>query len=98
MSYIDRPTMVRFHALPSLYFWNTLARYVFTPELLPLVLPLCSTLPLVLALWLMTTPEDRALLLHPHKFRTESMSLQLAETETEARLRAERERMGINLQ
>jgi hypothetical protein len=52
----------------------------------------------VLALWLMTTPEDRALLLHPHKFRTEEMSLQLAETEIEARLRAERERMGINLQ
>jgi hypothetical protein len=52
----------------------------------------------VLALWLMTTPEDRALLLYPHKFRTESMSLQLAETEIEARLRAERERMGINLQ
>ncbi len=71
--------------------------FLFTPELLALVLSLCSTLPLVLALWLMTTPEDRALLLRPHRFRTDAIALQPAATESEARLRAERERMGINL-
>jgi hypothetical protein len=73
--------------------------YINTPELVPLLFSLCSTLPLVFALWLMTTPEDRALLLHPDRFRTDAMELTLnsVESETQARLRTERIRMGINL-
>jgi hypothetical protein len=46
----------------------------------------------------MTTPEDRALLLHPDRFRTDAIALQPTATEGETRLRAQRERMGINLQ
>jgi hypothetical protein len=72
--------------------------YINTPEIVPLVLSLCIAPPTVFALWLMTTPEDRALLLHPDRFLTESIALQPIATEREARLRAERERMGINLQ
>ena len=72
--------------------------YLTTPEVLPLISSLCSTLPLVFALWLMTTPEDRALLLHPDRFSTDAIALQPTATEGEMRLRAERERMGINLQ
>jgi hypothetical protein len=73
--------------------------YINTPELLPPLFSFCSTLPLVFALWLMTTPEDRALLLHPERFRTDAMELTLnsVESETQARLRTERIRMGINL-
>ncbi len=78
--------------------WLITFWYLSTPELLPLVLSLCSTLPLVFALWLMTTPEDRALLLHPDRFRTDAIALQPTATEGEMRLRAERERMGINLE
>ena len=78
--------------------WLISSWYLSTPELLPLVLSLCSTLPLVFALWLMTTPEDRALLLRPDRFRTDAIALQPTATEGEMRLRAERERMGINLQ
>jgi hypothetical protein len=78
--------------------WLIAVWYVFTPELFALVISLTSTLPLVFALWLMTTPEDRELLLHPDRFRTESIALQPIATESKARLKAERERMGINLQ
>jgi hypothetical protein len=56
-----------------------------------------STLPLVFSLWLMTTPEDRALLLHPHRFRSEAISLQPVRTEREEKQYAERLRLGINL-
>ena len=101
------------HALFSAYFtvrnnganftcqsieWLISVWYVFTPELFALVLSLSSTLPLVFALWLMTTPEDRALLLHPGRFCTESIELQPVQTEREENLYAERLRLGINLQ
>jgi hypothetical protein len=59
---------------------------------------LSSTLPLVFSLWLMTTPEDRALLLHPGRFCTERIALQPVQTEREEKLYAERLRLGINLQ
>ena len=72
--------------------------YVFRPEGFPLLLSLSSTLPLVFSLWLMTTPEDRALLLHPGRFCTERISLQPVQTEREENLYAERLRLGINLQ
>jgi hypothetical protein len=78
--------------------WLITSWYLSTPELLPLVSSLCSTLPLVFALWLMTTPEDRALLLRPDRFRTDAIALQPTATEVETRLRAQRERMGINLE
>ena len=68
----------------------------FTPELFPLVAPLCSTLPLLLSLCLMTTAEDRAMLMHPNRFLTGQLSLD--RTELEVNLKAERIRMGIDLQ
>ncbi len=70
----------------------------FVPEVYPLVISLSSTLPLVFSLWLMTTPEDRMLLLHPDRFLTERITLQPVQTEREENLYAERFRMGINLQ
>ncbi len=72
--------------------------YRFTPEVLPLVASLSSMLPLLFSLWLMTTPEDRDLLMHPSRFLSEQFSVQPGETARDARLRAERIRMGINLQ
>ncbi len=73
--------------------------YVYTPELIALVVSLGSALPLLFSLWLMTTPEDRALLMRPDNFRTDAIGLQqTAEIGREARLRAERVRMGIDLQ
>ena len=70
---------------------------MFLPEGYPLLLSLSSTLPLVFSLWLMTTPEDRALLLHPHRFRSERISLQPVQTQREEKQYAERLRLGINL-
>ena len=77
--------------------WLIVLWYNFTPELYPLVVSLCTTLPLIFSLWLMTTPEDRALLMHPSRFRAEGINLNPFETPREAQLRAERIRMGINL-
>ncbi len=68
-----------------------------TPELFPLVVSMCSTLPLMFSLWLMLTKEDRALLLHPGRFRADAVALKPFESETEARLKAERVRMGVEL-
>jgi hypothetical protein len=70
----------------------------YTPELFPLVAPLFSTLPLLLSLCLMTTAEDRAMLLHPDRFLTGQLRLDPSETELEVKLKAERIRMGIDLQ
>jgi hypothetical protein len=70
---------------------------IFFPDGFPFLVSLSSTLPLVFSLWLMTTPEDRALLLHPHRFRSERMSLQPVQTEREEKQYAERLRLGINL-
>ena len=77
---------------------------MFFPLGLPLLVSLSSTLPLVFSLWLMTTPEDRALLLHPHRFRSEGISLQPVQTERdgsvserEGSLYGERLRLGIDL-
>ncbi len=69
----------------------------YTPELFPLVAPLCSALPLLLSLILMTTPEDRAMLMHPDRFLTDRISLSPIATERELSLKAERVRMGIDL-
>ena len=71
--------------------------FTFFPEGFPLLVSLSSTLPLVFSLWLMTTPEDRALLLHPHRFRSERISLLPVRTEREQSQYAERLRLGINL-
>ena len=71
--------------------------YGNSPELFPLVISMCSTLPLMLSLWLMTTKEDRALMLNPGRFRTDAILLQPVAGETTARLKTERVRMGIQL-
>jgi len=70
----------------------------FLPDDFPLLCSLCSTLPLVFSLWLMTTPQDRALLLHPHRFLTAEIDMHPVQTEREENLYAERLRLGINLQ
>jgi hypothetical protein len=69
----------------------------FTPYL-SLLVSLCSTLPLVFSLWLMTTAQDRAMLMFPSRYRTESLALQPTGTSRQANLKAERMRMGIDLQ
>jgi hypothetical protein len=69
----------------------------FTPYF-SLLVSLCSTLPLVFSLWLMTTAQDRAMLLCPSRFRTECLSLQPTGTSRQEILKAERMRMGIDLQ
>jgi hypothetical protein len=46
----------------------------------------------------MTTAQDRAMLMHPSRFRTESLSLQPTGTSRQEILKAERMRMGIDLQ
>jgi hypothetical protein len=71
--------------------------YLSSPELVALVISTCSTLPLMLSLWLMMTKEDRALMLNPGRFRTDAIALQPVEDEATARLNAERVRMGIVL-
>lgn len=63
----------------------------------PYILSLCSMPPPLFSLWLMTTPEDRALLLDPSRFLTHAVTLQRAETVDEATRRSHRVRMGINL-
>ncbi len=72
--------------------------YISVPEIVPLRVSLSLSIPLLFSLWLMTTPEDRALLLNPRKFLTDEIRLHPVETESDARLRSERIRMGINLQ
>ena len=69
----------------------------FTPYS-SLLVSLCSTLPLVFSLWLMTTTQDRAMLMHPSRYRTEAIALQPTGTSRQANLKAERMRMGIDLQ
>jgi hypothetical protein len=55
--------------------------------------------PLLFSLWLMTTPQDRALLLllNPSRFLTHAVALQRAETVDDATRRSHRVRVGINL-
>jgi hypothetical protein len=72
--------------------------YIFTPEIAPLVASLSSTLPLMFSLWLMTTPEDRDLLMNPSKFRSEEVVLHPTDTSRNRRLMAERIRLGIYIQ
>ena len=67
-----------------------------TPEVFPLVSSLGSVLPLLFSLWLMTTREDRALMLNPDRFRSDAVALRV-ENQTEARLKAERMRMGVDM-
>jgi hypothetical protein len=72
--------------------------YRTSPQLFLLVNSLCPTLPLLLSLWLMTTKEDRALLLNPGRFRADAVALHSSiDGEAEARLKEERVRMGIEL-
>jgi hypothetical protein len=71
--------------------WST-----FTPELIPLLTLSCHPLSLMFALWLMTTPEDRALLLHPGTYINQAAPEQPSGTETSSR--AQRIRLGIDLQ
>ncbi len=72
--------------------------YRTSPQLFLLVNSLCPTLPLLLSLWLMTTEEDRTLLLNPGRFRADAVALHSSvDGEAEARLKEERVRMGIEL-
>ena len=79
------------------YFMLIWYNRIFFPEGFPLLVSLSSTLPLVFSLWLITTPEDRELLLHPHRFRSDRIAPQPVQTEREEKQYAERLRLGINL-
>ncbi len=67
------------------------------PEVIPLVVSTCSTVPLVFSLWLMMTKEDRELMLHPHRYRTDAIAFMPIEDEAEVKLKAERLRMGVEM-
>ena len=72
-----------------------------TPEIFRLVPSLCSTLPQLFSLWLMTTKDDRALMLNPSRFRsgtaeTELRPMQDVQDETSVNLKRSRIRMGID--
>ena len=71
---------------------------IFTPEYFTLTSSLCTMLPLIFSLWMMTTPEDRELLMHPRRFLSERISLHPVESERERELKAHRIRMGIELE
>jgi hypothetical protein len=71
--------------------------YDSSPELFALVSSLCSTLPLTFSLWLMMTKDDRAIMLHPHRFLPDQIALHPVQSDESARLKAERLRMGIEL-
>ena len=68
-----------------------------TPEDFPLASSLGCVLPLLFSLWLMTTREDRALMLNPGRFRTDAVALRSDENRTESWLKAERMRMGVDM-
>jgi hypothetical protein len=68
-----------------------------TPEWFPLIVSTFATLPLMFSLLLMTTKEDRALMLNPGRFRADAIAHQPVRSEASARLNAERVRMGIEL-
>jgi hypothetical protein len=71
--------------------------YNMTPEIFRLVPSLCSTLPQLFSLWLMTTKDDRAMMLNPSRFRTAEIEVQPLQDETTANLKRSRIRMGIDL-
>ena len=71
--------------------------YQYTPHVSFLVFAMSSTLPLMFSLWLMMTKEDRALMLNPGRFRTDSCEQHAHEVDNSARLKAERVRMGLEL-
>jgi hypothetical protein len=71
--------------------------YNMTPEIFRLVPSLCSTLPQLFSLWLMTTKDDRAMMLNPSRFRTAEIELQPLQDETLVNLKRSRIRMGIDL-
>ena len=73
--------------------------YNMTPEIFRLVPSLCSTLPQLFSLWLMTTKDDRALMLNPSRFRsgTAETELQPMQDDTSVNLKRSRIRMGIDL-
>ena len=73
------------------------AYYTNMPEIPNLINPICSALMFMFSLWLMTTKEDRALMLNPGRFRTDSVDLQTVQTDTSLWLKTERVRMGIDL-
>jgi hypothetical protein len=78
--------------------WIISVWYNYNPELFPILEFLTTVLPLLTSLWLMTTPEDRAMLIRPRRFRASSISLNPVQSAREARQLAERIRLGIYLQ
>jgi hypothetical protein len=70
---------------------------VFTPELFPLTASLSMMLPLIFSLWMMTTPEDRELLIHPSRFLADQLALNPVDSSRDRDQKAHRIRMGINL-
>jgi hypothetical protein len=71
--------------------------YSSTPENFPVVISLTMMFPMVLSLWLMTTKEDRELLISPGTRTADSLELHSVESTSHSRLTKERVRMGIQL-
>ena len=62
--------------------------------------PYCIAMPHAAAdfsLWMMTTPADRELLMHPRRFLTEQISLHPVDSTRERDQKSHRIRMGIEL-
>jgi hypothetical protein len=70
--------------------------YTSTPEFFPLVASSSAILPLIFSLWFMMTPEDRQLLLHPHRFLSKNNTLPPLSLR-DADLRQHKERLGIHM-
>jgi hypothetical protein len=70
----------------------------FTPQFFSLSASLSTMLPLIFSLWMMTTPEDRELLMHPSRFLSEQVALHPVESSRERDQKAHRIRMGIELE
>jgi hypothetical protein len=70
----------------------------FTPEVFACNTSLCTILPLIFSLWMMTTPEDRELLTHPSRFLSQEISLHPVESSRERDQKSHRIRLGIELE
>jgi hypothetical protein len=71
--------------------------YINTPEIFPVVSSFAMTFPMVLSLWLMTTTQDRELLISPGTRTADSLEHHSVESVSHAKMTKERVRMGIHL-
>lgn len=68
---------------------------VFTPEFRPVLFSVTFALPQIVSLWLMMSRDDREMMMHPWKFRSDLQSTN--GNDTDSVLRNHRLRMGIEM-